>query len=104
MFACVLECQAKDGKGTQIGAKVANDVLPSLQEQPGFVDLLALSDETHAERLVCVSFWTSPDNEEHHRRHYEMMTNILKPVLESPPTFKTFTVSASTAHRIGRAA
>ena len=106
MFARVLECQAKDSKGAQISTKVTNDVLPCLQKQPGFVDFFALSDTTNAERLVCVSFWTSRegDAEEYHRQHYEMITNMLKPVLESPPTLKTFTVSASTAHRIARAA
>jgi heme-degrading monooxygenase HmoA len=101
MFALVEECQAKDGRGVQISAKVTNDVLPILQEQPGFVDFLALSDDTNAERLVCISFWASPeDAEEYHRQHYETITGMLKPVLESPPTLKIFTVSASTAHRI----
>jgi quinol monooxygenase YgiN len=101
MFARVVECQAKDGMGVQISTKVSNDVLPSLQKQPGFVDFFALSDKTNAERLVCISFWTSrEDAEESHRQHYETITNMLKPVLESPPTLKSFTVSASTAHRI----
>jgi heme-degrading monooxygenase HmoA len=101
MFARVVECQAKDGMGVQISTKVSNDVLPSLQKQPGFVDFFALSDKTNAERLVCISFWTSrEDAEEYHRQHYETITNMLKPVLESPPTLKSFTVSASTAHRI----
>jgi hypothetical protein len=103
MFARVLECQAKDRTAAQISTKVTNDVLPCLQKQPGF---FALSDKTNAERLVCVSFWTSreSDAEEYYRQHYEMVTNMLKPVLESPPMLKTFTVSASTAHRIARAA
>jgi len=94
MFARVLECQAKDRKGAQISTKVTNDVLPCLQKQPGFVDFFALSDKTYAERLVCISFWTSRegDAEEYHRQHYEMITNMLKPVLESPPTLKTFTL------------
>jgi heme-degrading monooxygenase HmoA len=106
MFARVLECQAKDRKGAQISTKMTNDVLPCLRKQPGFVDFFALSDTTNAERLVCVSFWTSRegDAEEYHRQHYEMITNMLKPVLESAPTLETFTVSASTAHRIARAA
>jgi heme-degrading monooxygenase HmoA len=97
---------SKDSKGAQISTKMTNHVLPCLQKQPGFVDFFALSDTTNAERLVCVSFWTSRegDAEEYHRQHNEMITNMLKPVLESPPTLKTFTVSASTAHRITRAA
>ena len=102
MFARVVECQSTVGRSEQVARKLNNDVLPILQKQPGFVNFLTLSDKTTAERLVCVSFWTSRegDAEEYHRQHYETITNMLKPVLESPPTLKSFTVSASTAHRI----
>jgi hypothetical protein len=91
MFARVLECQAKDGRGVQISITMTNDVLPILQVQPGFVDFFAFSDKTNAEKLVCISFWTLGDTEEFHRHHYETVTNMLEPVLECPPTLKTFT-------------
>jgi hypothetical protein len=67
---------------------------------PGFVDFFALSDKTNAERLLCVSFWTSRegDAEEFHRYHYEMITKMLKSVLQCPPTLEIFTVGVSTAH------
>jgi heme-degrading monooxygenase HmoA len=104
MFARVVECQSKAGRSDQVGNKLENEVLPILQKEPGFVDFLTLSDK---ERLVCISFWTSQqDAEESHRQHYDTITDILKRVLESPPTLETFAVNASTAHRIavGRAA
>jgi quinol monooxygenase YgiN len=107
MFARVVECQSKVGRSEQVGSKLKNDVLPILQKEPGFVDFLTLSDKTNPERLVCISLWTSRgDAEEYDRQHYDAVTDILKPVLESPPMLKTFTVSASTAHHIavGRAA
>jgi len=107
MFARVVECQSKVGRIEQVGNKLENDVLPILQKQPGFVDFLTLSDKINPERLVCISLWTSRgDAEEYQRQHYDTITDMLKPVLESPPTLKTFTVSASTAHHIavGRAA
>jgi heme-degrading monooxygenase HmoA len=105
MFARVVECHAKAGRGVEISTKLTNDVLPILREQPGFVDFFALPDKTNADRLLCISFWTSrEDAEGYHRRHYETITNMLMPILESPPTLKIFSVSASTAHRISRAA
>ena len=107
MFARVVECQSKAGRSEEVGTKFENDVVPILQKQPGFVDFLALSDKMNPERLVCISFWTSrEDAEEYDRQHYYLITDMLKPVLESPPTLKTFAVNASTAHRIavGRAA
>ena len=107
MFARVVECQSKVGRREQVGSKLRNDVLPILQKQPGFVDFLALSDQTDPERLVCISFWIArEDAKEYHRQHYDTITDILMPALDSPPTLETFAVNASTAHRIavGRAA
>jgi len=101
MFARVVESQSTVGRSEQVARKLNNDVLPIVQKQPGFVDFLALSDKTTAERLVCVRFWTSrEDAEEYNRQHYDTITEFLKPILESPPTFETFAVNASTAHRI----
>jgi heme-degrading monooxygenase HmoA len=107
MFACVVECQSKAGRSEQVGNKLENDILPILQKQRGFVDLLTLSDKTNPERLVCISFWISrEDAEEYHLQHHYTITDILKPVLESPPTLETFAVNVSTAHciAVGRAA
>jgi heme-degrading monooxygenase HmoA len=107
MFARIVECQSKAGRSEQIGNKLKNDVLPILQRQPGFVDFLTLRDKTNPKRLLCISFWTSrEDTEEYHRQHYDKITDMLKPGLESPPTLETFAVNASTAHRsaVGRAA
>jgi quinol monooxygenase YgiN len=88
-----MECQAKDGWGMLITARVTKDVLPLLQVQPGFVDFLALSDKTNAEKLVCISFWNFGDAEEFHLQHYETIANMLQALLECPPTMKTFTTS-----------
>lgn len=107
MFTRVVECPAKSGRGEAVSNKVKEAVLPILQEQPGFVDFLVLSDRTTPERLVCISFWTSQaDADEYHRQHYDTISSMLRLILESPPTLETFTVIASTAHRIavGRAA
>jgi len=107
MFARVVECQSKTGRSELVGNKLKDDILPILQEKSGFVDFLTLSNKTNPDRLLCISFWTSgEDAEEFHRQHYDTITDMLKPVLESPPTLETFAVNASTAHRIavGRAA
>jgi heme-degrading monooxygenase HmoA len=101
MFARIVDCQSKAGRSEQVVNKLANSVLPILQKQAGFVDLLTLSNKVDPERLLCISFWTSrEDAEEYHRQHYETITDMLRPVLESPPTLETFAVKASTAHRI----
>lgn len=107
MFAHIVECHAKADQSAQIGNKLKNDVLPILQKQRGFVDFLTLSNKANPEKLVCISFWTSrADAEGYPGEHYDTITDMLKSVLESPPTLETFAVDVSTAHRIavGRAA
>jgi quinol monooxygenase YgiN len=107
MFVRSVECQAKHGQSEEISKLVSRDVLPVLQEQPGFVDLVVMADKSDPERIVCISFWNSPEDADlYHRQHYDTIRGMLRPVLESSPTLETFTVEASTAHRIavGRAA
>ncbi|MFZ0289081.1 MAG: antibiotic biosynthesis monooxygenase [Candidatus Sulfotelmatobacter sp.] len=107
MFASVVVCQSKAGRSELVGNKLNNNVLPILQQQVGFVDFLTLADNTDPDRLVCISFWTSQeDAEKYNRQHYYTISDMLRPLLESPAMLETFEVSASTAHRIavGRAA
>jgi hypothetical protein len=56
---------------------------------------------------VCISFWTSQeDAEKYNRQHYYTISDMLRPLLESPAMLETFEVNASTAHciAVGRAA
>jgi quinol monooxygenase YgiN len=101
MFVRIVECQARPGRREQVSNQVKTTVLPILQEQAGFVDFVALADRSDAERLLCVSFWTSQEDAAHyHQQHYETIANLLAPVLEGPPTLETFAVNASTSHRL----
>jgi heme-degrading monooxygenase HmoA len=95
MIARVVECQSTVGRSKQVARKLNHDVLPILEKQPGFVDFLTLSDQTTAERLAGVRFWTSrEDAEEYHHQRYDTITDFLKPILESPPAFETFAVNS----------
>lgn len=47
----------KPDKKDDFTHKLRNDVLPILQKQPGFVDLIGLVSENDLERIVSVSFW-----------------------------------------------
>jgi quinol monooxygenase YgiN len=101
MFTRIVECQAKKGKAEVVAKKVRNEVLPTLQKQPGFIDLVALRDDKDDERIVCLSFWNSKESAEHYQReHYETIVQMLRPELETNPTLETLQVEISTAHRI----
>jgi quinol monooxygenase YgiN len=107
MFTRIVECHVKPEKREEFTNKLRNDVLPILQKQPGFVDLIGLSSEDDRERIVSVSFWnTKEDAERYHKEHYTRIVEMLKPTLRRDPTVETFNVDTSTTHRIaaGKAA
>lgn len=101
MFTRIVECQAKKGKTEVVAMKVRNEVLPTLQKQPGFIDLVALRDNKDDERIICLSFWNSQESaEDYQREHYDTIVQMLRPELTTNPTLETLQVEISTFHRI----
>jgi quinol monooxygenase YgiN len=107
MFTRIVECHVKPGRKQEATLKMTNEVLPIMQKQPGFVDLISLIHEHDPERLVALSFWkTKEDAEHYHHEHFNRISDLLKPLLTSTPKVETYNVEASTTHHIaaGKAA
>jgi quinol monooxygenase YgiN len=107
MFTRIVECQAKPEKREEFNNTLRGEILPILQKQPGFVDLVSLISEKDPERFLSVSFWKNKeDAERYHRENYSRIVEKLKPLLKKEPTIDTFSVDTSTSHRIaaGKAA
>ena len=107
MFTRIVECYVKKEKRQDFTSKMQNVVLPILQTQPGFVDLLALSSEDEPERTVSISLWKSrADAERYQREHFDEIMDTVRPLLRDEPSVEFYNVEASTAHRIaaGKAA
>jgi len=101
MFTRIVECYVKKEKKQDFTEKMQKAVLPILQSQPGFVDLLALSSEDEPERVASISLWRSrADAERYHRAHYDEIVDSLRPMLRDEPSIEFYNVEASTAHRI----
>jgi heme-degrading monooxygenase HmoA len=101
VFRHGVECQAKKGKTDVLARKLHKEVLPALQRQPGFIDLVALTDDKNDERVVCLSFWSSKESvERYQREHYDTIVQTLESELDGKPTLETLEVAISTAHRI----
>jgi quinol monooxygenase YgiN len=101
MFTRIVECHVKKDKKQDFTDKLQNHVLPILQSQPGFVDLLALSSEDAPERTLSVSLWKSKaDADRYHRAHYEEVLDSIRPFLRNEPEVKLYNVEASTAHHL----
>ena len=107
MFTRIVECYVKRGKRQEFNDRIQNHILPILQTQPGFVDLLSMSSEDEPERAVSISVWKSKDDaERYHEAHYEQIVDALRPLLRDEPSVEFYNVEASTAHKvtIGKAA
>jgi quinol monooxygenase YgiN len=107
MFTRIVECHVKPGRKQEATTKLTNEVLPILQEQPGFVDMIGLTDEHDPDRLVALSFWkTKEDAERYHREHFHHVSELLEPMVTSTPKVQTYNVESSTTHNIaaGKAA
>ncbi|HUK26320.1 MAG TPA: antibiotic biosynthesis monooxygenase [Terriglobales bacterium] len=101
MFTRIVECQVKPEKKDEFSNKLRAEVLPLLQKQPGFVDLIELASERERERLVAISFWnTREDAERYQRENYNRIVEMIRPLVKRDPTVESYTVNTSTSHRI----
>jgi quinol monooxygenase YgiN len=107
MFTRVVEIRTKLGKTRDLSTTLNEKVLPILIKQPGFVDEITLVSNTDPDRMLALSFWKlEADAERYHKEQFQTVSDILNPLLESPPKVQTFNVDTSTTHHIamGKAA
>ena len=107
MYTRVVECHVKPDKKDEFSTRLHTDVLPILQSQPGFVDVIALVHESDPERTVAISFWhRKEDAEQYAKHHFKHVLEILKPLIKRDPKVEAFHVDTSTTHKIvsGKAA
>jgi quinol monooxygenase YgiN len=101
MFTRVLEITSKPGKAAELTRTVENKVVPFLRTQIGFIDEVTMFSDMNPNLILAISFWKSKDDaERYHQEQYDLVTEALGQVLESPPTIHTFFVANSTIHNI----
>lgn len=102
-----MKCHFKPGKKDNVLAMLREQVPPVLQKQPGFVDMVGLTDEHDPNHTISITFWkTREDAERYQREHLENTLEKIRAALAEPPTIRTYDVEMSTTHRIasGKAA
>ena len=101
MFTRIVECYVKRDKRQEFRDEIQKHVLPVLQSQSGFVDMLNLSSQEEPERFVAISLWKSrADAESYHRDHFSEVLETLRPLLRDEPSVELYNVETSTAHRV----
>ena len=101
MFTRTVEVTTQSGKAKELSNTLNDKVLPILKKQAGFVNETVLASDTEPNRVLALSFWnTKEDAERYHREQYPKVHEMLKHLMDTEPTIRTFDVQTSTAHQI----
>lgn len=97
MVARILEFEVKLETKEEFVKKVKNEVLPILNKQNGFLEILPFFPEKiREEKALTISLWaTRTDAERYEREIYPKVQEILKPYLNTPITVKPYMVETT---------
>src|SRR5579884_2174428 len=107
MFARMVTCNVLPDKKQTFTTTLRDQVLNTLKNQKGFIDLVGLFSETDPNKAVAISIWnTREDADRYMRTDYPRVLDTIRPMITGTPTLSTFNVDTSTFHKIaaGKAA
>lgn len=95
MFTRVFECNVHPTKREDLNRVLHDEVLPILQKQPGFLELISLVSDDRFDHALAITFWNTGEEA---RRFYganEPMLDLLRPLLSEPPKVENYVLDAS---------
>src|SRR5271165_2570583 len=96
MFARIVEFIPKLEKKEEFVKVIRNEVLPILQKQTGFMELLPFFPETKNEKVIAVTLWTEKRYAQSYEREaFPKVEAILQPYLTGPVTYKLYNVETT---------
>lgn len=97
MFARILDCAVKPEKTEDFVRVVKNEVLPILDKQTGFLEVLPFFPvQTKEERVITISLWaTKADAERYEKEYYPKVQEIIKSYLTTPIVVRPYTVETT---------
>ena len=96
MFARIVEFIPKLEKKEELVKVIRNQVLPILNQQPGFMEVLPFFSQTKNEKVIAITLWTEKRNAERYQREvFPKVEEILKPYLTTPITYKPYNVETT---------
>jgi hypothetical protein len=96
MFARTVEFIPKLEKKEELVKVIRNQVLPILNQQPGFMEVLPFFSQTKNEKVIAITLWTEKRNAERYQREvFPKVEEILKPYLTTPITYKPYNVETT---------
>jgi len=102
MYARMVQFTAKQGQGKDVSKVMQERGLPTLKQQPGFIDALGLNSDTESNQFVAITIWKSKeDADKALASQGQQLLQSIRPLLEGDPSIRTFNVEASTMHNVG---
>jgi heme-degrading monooxygenase HmoA len=100
MFARKVAVRLKPDSLSDFTDLMLGEILPWLRKQPGFLDLIILSDSDNRE-VATISFWDHQGNAEaYNSSGYPRVVKVLEELLDGKPYVKRFDVVSSTLHKV----
>jgi len=100
MFVRKVSVRLKPDSLSEFTKLMDREVLPWLQKQDGFLDLIILAG-TDSREVATISFWEHQGNAEAYNSYgYPDVLKVLAELLDGSPYVKTFEVVRSTLHRV----
>lgn len=100
MISRVVQCHVKPDKIGEFRNTLNRDLIPRIQRQQGFVDLVEGID-TNTGSFVCNTLWeTKADVDRYDQGLFQEVAERLIPLLTEQPAVETLTVENSTIHNI----
>ena len=97
MYARMIQLTAKPGRGKELVDTMVQRPLSVLEQQPGFVEGIALIPETEPDQFIGLSIWKSKaDADRFAEGPGQQQLESYKPLLQGEPTFRSFQLAAST--------
>jgi quinol monooxygenase YgiN len=103
MFARLAQITAKPGQASNVSQAARDRLIPTLKQQPGFIDTLGLNSDTDPNQLVGITLWNSKEDAEKSlaSQQGQQFLQSIRPLIQGEPVFRTFNVETSTVHNLG---
>jgi heme-degrading monooxygenase HmoA len=106
MYTRVVDCRIKLEHKEEFRKAIAEQVLPTVKNQPGFVELFGMLSDESSDHALVVSIWNSKEDAENYYRKSSPMVAVLEQYLKTPGTVEHFYVDTATLTKVrtGKAA
>jgi hypothetical protein len=101
MFARVVEIPVYADKRNELTKTIRREIVPILQKQPGFLELLPLFPENADEKMIAITLWTEKRHAETYgKEEFSKVEEMVKFFVTGPITYKLYEVETTLCEQL----